>query len=201
MVCFFVKTAGVTRLFYNCQTIAYWFIPILIILIFLTYFLSYPVGPIGLFRYIWRTHGKGPGITGLLIVLLFQVFLSPLFPILAPGSPLLITGLPLVLIGFTVFFLGKVHLGSSWGVPAQHNIHVQKHLITSGIYQFTRNPIYVGLLTFFVGSETILNSWLLLLVVPVAFGVHARVLTEEKLLFKHFPKSFPAYFSSVPRYF
>jgi hypothetical protein len=39
---------------------------ILMVLILLTYFFTYTWGPVSLVGYMWRSGGRGPGISGLL---------------------------------------------------------------------------------------------------------------------------------------
>ena len=86
-------------------------------------------------------------------------------------------------------------------MPGQHNLKSQPRLVTAGIYKYTRNPIYLGLIAFFVGCEILLNSWLCLMAVPICLVIHQKILREERLLKKYFSAGYSRYSSTTPRYF
>jgi protein-S-isoprenylcysteine O-methyltransferase Ste14 len=75
-------------------------------------------------------------------------------------------------------------------------------LVVSGLYRYTRNPMYVGLLTVIVGEGLWVGSALLFLFAMVAFIiVHLRVLHyEEPTLLKLFGDDYSAYRKRVPRW-
>ncbi len=75
-------------------------------------------------------------------------------------------------------------------------------LVTVGIYQFTRNPIYVGMSLIYAGLSFLFdNPWSLVLLVPVLliirFGVIGR---EEKYLEAKFGEAYVAYKRKVRRW-
>lgn len=75
-------------------------------------------------------------------------------------------------------------------------------LVVSGLYRYTRNPMYVGLLTVIVGEGLWVGSALLFLYALVAFViVHLRVLHyEEPTLLRLFGDDYRAYMERVPRW-
>ena len=78
-----------------------------------------------------------------------------------------------------------------------------KALVTSGIYAYTRNPMYVGMALIHVGLSLIFDSvTVLLLLVPflvvIRYGVIAR---EERYLTAKFPVEYPEYQRRVRRWF
>jgi protein-S-isoprenylcysteine O-methyltransferase Ste14 len=78
-----------------------------------------------------------------------------------------------------------------------------KALVTSGIYNYTRNPMYVGMALIHVGLSLIFDSvTVLLLLVPflvvIRYGVIAR---EERYLTAKFPVEYPEYRRRVRRWF
>jgi protein-S-isoprenylcysteine O-methyltransferase Ste14 len=75
-------------------------------------------------------------------------------------------------------------------------------LVTSGVYRFTRNPMYVGLLFVLVGWAVCLSAaWPL--VGPVAFVVYIgrfQIAPEEHVLAELFGRGYSAYKSGVRRW-
>ena len=87
------------------------------------------------------------------------------------------------------------------GTPAPYD--PPRALVTTGLYRYVRNPMYVGVLTAILGlaiwwwSESVL-----LYAVAVAVAFHLRVLIyEEPLLAKSFESDFARYRADVPRWF
>jgi protein-S-isoprenylcysteine O-methyltransferase Ste14 len=75
-------------------------------------------------------------------------------------------------------------------------------LATAGIYDYVRNPMYVGLALLTVGIGVGLASdWILLLLVPAALVMHYGVVRrEESYLEAKFGEAYRAYLARVPRY-
>jgi len=75
-------------------------------------------------------------------------------------------------------------------------------LATSGIYQWVRNPMYVGVGLMVAGVAIALGSdWTLVLMIPAALLLHyGVVLREERYLEARFGEPYRAYKDSVPRY-
>ena len=77
-----------------------------------------------------------------------------------------------------------------------------KQLVTSGIYRFTRNPIYLGFLLMVIGLP--LNSglyWGIVLAPFYVFLMNRLIIRhEETYLEKKFGKAYTGYLSSVRRW-
>jgi protein-S-isoprenylcysteine O-methyltransferase Ste14 len=75
-------------------------------------------------------------------------------------------------------------------------------LITSGIFAFSRNPIYVAFALVLLGEFLISPSWILLIYIAgfVAL-VHRQVLREEDYLQAHYGREYLDYCRRVRRYF
>lgn len=75
-------------------------------------------------------------------------------------------------------------------------------LATEGIFNWTRNPIYVGGTVVLIGFAFVCAlDWLLLLVPPSVFVLHfAVVVREEKYLARKFHEEYRRYTTRVPRY-
>ena len=75
-------------------------------------------------------------------------------------------------------------------------------LVTTGIYRFTRNPMYLGLLLVLIALTVYLSS-LWLLVGPVAFVLYMnrfQVAPEEHVLSRMFGAAYTVYQSRVRRW-
>ncbi len=76
-----------------------------------------------------------------------------------------------------------------------------QQLVTSGIYGWLRNPIYLGQIIFLVGLALTLRSLLAgLLAIVVAVWTHIRVLGDEKDLAKQFCQPYLDYMARVKRW-
>jgi protein-S-isoprenylcysteine O-methyltransferase Ste14 len=75
-------------------------------------------------------------------------------------------------------------------------------LVGSGIYRFTRNPMYLGLLLALVGWSVYLANWAAALLLPVfvAYMNRFQIQPEERALSGKFGSQFIAYSSSVRRW-
>jgi protein-S-isoprenylcysteine O-methyltransferase Ste14 len=76
-------------------------------------------------------------------------------------------------------------------------------LVTDGIFQWTRNPLYVGILVVQVGLALIFAlDWLALLIAPSWGLLHLAVVRhEETYLERKFSDAYLRYKAEVPRYF
>ena len=75
-------------------------------------------------------------------------------------------------------------------------------LATEGIFNWTRNPIYVGGTTVMIGIALVFAlDWLLALIVPSVLVLHfAVVKREEEYLARKFDEEYRRYTTRVPRY-
>jgi protein-S-isoprenylcysteine O-methyltransferase Ste14 len=75
-------------------------------------------------------------------------------------------------------------------------------LATEGIYQWTRNPMYVGGGPLMIGLAIVFAlDWLPLLMVPAAFVLHFGIVRrEEQYLIGKFGEEYRRYCARVPRY-
>ena len=77
-----------------------------------------------------------------------------------------------------------------------------KRLVIVGLYRFTRNPMYVGIVLLLVGWGLLAASpWLAGYTVILAIAFHLRVvLYEEPRLKKQFGNEWASYAAAVPRW-
>lgn len=71
----------------------------------------------------------------------------------------------------------------------------------NGIYQFSRNPMYVAYFICFIGMSLLTQSLILLgIVIIFQVSAHWIILSEERWCIKRFGKSYEEYMKKVRRY-
>ena len=77
-----------------------------------------------------------------------------------------------------------------------------RRLVTVGLYRFSRNPMYVGVLLILIGwTAAFRTRSLLIYTIAVAILFHLRVIMfEEPWLARTFAQEWPSYKSRVPRW-
>ena len=102
--------------------------------------------------------------------------------------------------------------GAAIGVAALKRFHTDdtpfdptapaRHLSTTGIYRFTRNPMYLGALVAFTGLGLALGLLWLLLLQPLlaAALIRLAIEREEAYLHRRFGREYETYAASVRRW-
>jgi protein-S-isoprenylcysteine O-methyltransferase Ste14 len=74
-------------------------------------------------------------------------------------------------------------------------------LITTGVFAFSRNPIYVAFAIILIGQFLIFSNWILLIYIGAAIWLfHRQVLREEEYLKSHYGPEYSEYCNRVRRY-
>ena len=74
-------------------------------------------------------------------------------------------------------------------------------LITSGVFAFSRNPIYVAFAIILIGQFLIFSNWIILTYIGAATWLfHRQVLREEEYLSRHHGQAYAEYCNRVRRY-
>jgi protein-S-isoprenylcysteine O-methyltransferase Ste14 len=107
----------------------------------------------------------------------------------------------LILIGIALFAAGA--RGFSRAATPLPTNQSARALVTTGIYRWTRNPIYLAFFLVYGGVGIVVRSpWILILALPLAvimrYGVVAR---EETYLEGKFGETYRAYKAGVRRWF
>ena len=81
-------------------------------------------------------------------------------------------------------------------------IRPTRSLQTRGIYAFTRNPMYLGLLLLYTGVSLLWGNWWCLILWPVVFLINQEYIIkrEERYLTRRFGAEYQAYRSRVRRW-
>lgn len=111
-----------------------------------------------------------------------------------PAVVLLCLGTLLLLWCVREFYVSGRGTLAPWDPP--------RHLVTSGPYRISRNPMYIGVVTILAGWCTLWDSRTLIIYsVLFAIGFHLRVLTvEEPWAARRFGADWDAYRARVPRW-
>lgn len=76
-----------------------------------------------------------------------------------------------------------------------------ERLVTTGLYAYTRNPMYLGQIIFLIGLSLTLKSWFAAaLTVAVAVWFDSRVRRDERQLVKLFGQPYQEYIARVKRW-
>jgi protein-S-isoprenylcysteine O-methyltransferase Ste14 len=108
-------------------------------------------------------------------------------------------GVAFCAVGLVLMLLGLVSFGKSFRVGIDTERSGQ--LVTSGVFAFSRNPIYVAFAFVLLGQFLIFPNWILL--AYTAAGVwlfHRQVLREEDYLRRHYGDGYADYCRRVRRY-
>ena len=126
---------------------------------------------------------------------MWSVLVRPFWSSTTPGW----AGLALCVISVAGFAATLASFGDSFRVGIDETKPAQ--LITSGMFRFSRNPIYVCFLTFFAGMFLIHRNIVIAVAVALfAMAIHRQVLREEKFLASHYGEEYEEYRKKVRRY-
>lgn len=136
---------------------------------------------------------------GLVAGLIFNYFF-PAAIVFLPRTVGIIAGIVFVAIaGFVIFAAFRAFSAAKTNVEPWKPT---KAIVSSGVYGFSRNPIYLAMTLLYVGVALLLDSlWVLLFAVPLLFLINFGViLREEKYLTAKFGKEYLDYKQRVRRW-
>lgn len=126
---------------------------------------------------------------------IISVFLTPSIFL----WPIKVLGIALGIIAIMFFGRATIDMKNNWrvGIPEE-----KTSIVTNGIYQYSRNPAFVGfdllyisiLLLFFNVPLLIISAWVMIM-------LHIQILQEEEWLKRTFGEEYEVYRSKVCRYF
>lgn len=129
-----------------------------------------------------KTLVKLTKIACLVFLVIQTLFLDNLFPISNQPFWLRITGIGIYTLGMGLAIAGRIHLGNNWVNLEDAKVLKDQRLVEEGIYRLIRHPIYTGDFLLILGLEMALNSWLILIVIPLAIVIYRQARAEEKLM-------------------
>ena len=109
-------------------------------------------------------------------------------------------GTALCYIGLIIFLSALISFGKAWRIGIDDkNAH---ELVTTGIFRYSRNPIFLFLDMYFIGVTLIYpNSVCIALTIATVTGIHLQILREEQFLSGKFGAEYRAYRNRTRRYF
>lgn len=121
-----------------------------------------------------------------------------LFPALQ-FTPVILTGVILLTLGFTATVILNVNMGKDWRSGIDPN--GPHKIISSGIYQYSRNPMFVCVaisqLGFFLALPSVFS--LVCLIVGV-YTLNSQAIVEEKHLLETSNQDYQTYYAKVRRW-
>jgi protein-S-isoprenylcysteine O-methyltransferase Ste14 len=108
-------------------------------------------------------------------------------------------GVLLCIAGLVLFLLSLISLGKSFRIGIDRDN--PDKLVTTGVFAFSRNPIYVAFGFILLGEFLVYSSWILLVYMVAAIWLfHRQVLREEEYLINHYGPQYSEYCHRVRRY-
>tara|TARA_R110002096_G_scaffold1376_20_gene7289 strand:- start:3027 stop:3536 length:510 start_codon:yes stop_codon:yes gene_type:complete len=120
--------------------------------------------------------------------------------LLIPGATWLFAGSAITGIGIAV--IGVVEFRRA-GTTVDPRVPGQSaQLVASGVYRYSRNPMYVGFLLVLCGWAVLLGNALSLLLVPafVVYMNHFQIVPEERAMREKFGAAYTQYSDTVRRW-
>jgi protein-S-isoprenylcysteine O-methyltransferase Ste14 len=125
---------------------------------------------------------------------------TPDFDFLFPSNPVFSVGLALA--GVLTCFAGVVSFRRAKTTVNPMNPDSTSSLVVSGIYRYTRNPMYLGFLLILLAWAAALSNVLALVWLPVfvLYMNRFQILPEERVLASRFAEDYAEYRASVRRW-
>jgi protein-S-isoprenylcysteine O-methyltransferase Ste14 len=108
-------------------------------------------------------------------------------------------GVLLCVAGLSLLFLSLVSFGKSFRVGIDSD--QPDKLVTTGVFAFSRNPIYVAFELVLLGQFLVFSNWILLVyILAAAWLIQRQISREEGYLKAHYGQQYQEYCNRVRRY-
>ena len=147
-------------------------------------------------------HKIPPPAVGLGIGILMWYLASLVPPLEVPFGIRAGFALALLVVGQGIAISGVVSFRRAKTTVNPIKIASASSLVSSGVFQYTRNPMYLGMAITLVGWAAYLASWLALLAVPlfVLYIDRFQIAPEERVMASLFGADYAAYKEKVRRW-
>lgn len=146
---------------------------------------------------------KVPSVAQVIIIAIVMYSISKTMPSLQfsfNGSTLIAVGL--IVLGLCIGMMGIAQFRKAQTTPNPQALDRVSSLVTSGIYQYSRNPMYLGLVLALFGWGFYLSHVLPFVLVPVfmLYMTRFQIQPEERMMARKFGNDYQAYLMRVRRW-
>lgn len=146
---------------------------------------------------------KVPPVAQVIIIAIVMYGVSKTMPSLQfsfNGSTLIAVGL--IVLGLCIGMMGIAQFRKAQTTPNPQALDRVSSLVTSGIYQYSRNPMYLGLVLALFGWGFYLSHVLPFVLVPVfmLYMTRFQIQPEERIMARKFGNDYQAYLMRVRRW-
>ena len=135
----------------------------------------------------------------LAVALLGQALRAALVPYPTPPAGSRAIGITLLFGGVVFLVASQLNLGASWRIGIEEG--ARPGLVTTGIYAFCRNPIYLAMLITIAGYAVLIPTPLSIVMLVGAFiGIRRQIFAEEDYLIRTYGDAYRAYAARVGRF-
>ncbi len=135
---------------------------------------------------------------------LIGIALQFIVPLSLPGKAirpvLIVIGILLILAGLALIVLTR----REFATHGEHTDpgHATHHIMITGVFAFSRNPMYIGIVIFLAGIALAMElPWVLVMLVPSLVACHyVLIAPEERYLAAKFREEYTQYMRSVQRW-
>jgi len=124
-------------------------------------------------------------------------------PSLTYGTPMAVwIAVPFFAAGVLILFTAVRIFGRSNTTVNPIEPEKAEHLVTSGLYRFSRNPMYLGMLLVLIGGALLLQNVAAFLA-PLAYALsmtHLQIMPEERVLRAKFGSAYEDYRQQTRRW-
>jgi len=129
----------------------------------------------------------------------FRIFPPPMDRMVIDSMLWKVAGAALLLASIALFAWALASFGRAWRVGI--DTQTPGKLATGGVFAISRNPIFLSLDLFFLGTFLILGTvFFMATAILVALGMHYQILQEEKHLEKLYGAEYRSYCEATARY-
>lgn len=116
------------------------------------------------------------------------------------GSAAVAVGLGAIGVGSAI--LGVTQFKKAQTTPNPQALEKVSSLVTSGVYQYSRNPMYVGLVLVLFSWALYLSHFLAFVLLPIfiLYMTRFQIQPEERMLAQKFGKTYQTYKAKVRRW-
>jgi protein-S-isoprenylcysteine O-methyltransferase Ste14 len=138
------------------------------------------------------------GIGGLLpLIYIFTDWLS--FADYNPSGWVIGAGIVVMVAGLWLFWRSHADLGNNWSSTLE--IHDEHTLVSNGVYQTIRHPMYAANWLMMIAQALLLSNWVAGLsgLIGFAFMYFLRVPKEEQMMLSEFGEQYQQYMTKTKR--